>query len=246
MKIIGIIPARFDSSRFPGKPLIDIYGKSMIRRVYEQALKSDLEEIWIATDDERIYDEARSFNGNVVMTSPSIKNGSERCRIAFEDIGGNADGFINVQGDEPLINPKSINLLKKLLSNKHISIATLIKEENDPVALNDPNRIKVVCDKNGMALLFSRSIIPYPRQNSKELKRYTHIGIYGFKRDVVSQLNELNISPEEEAEQLEQLTWMVNGFKIYTAISDYPSFSIDSPQDLEHIKKRWDELKVEH
>jgi len=242
MKIIGIIPARYASTRFPGKPLIDIKDKTMIQRVYEQAAQSNLSEVWVATDDERIKSEVLSWGGKVLMTPESIPNGSERCRFAFKEIGKDADGFINVQGDEPLIHPESINQVIGLLEKDEVQIATLIRTETDEDEIVDPNRVKVVIDRMGRALLFSRSVIPFPRKKPEDLVRYVHIGIYGFKGEVISKLEQLETSPEEKAEQLEQLTWRINGFDIHTAVSEHAGVSIDSPQDYDYLIANWDYL----
>ena len=243
MKVIGIIPARYASSRFPGKPLVDIKGKPMIQRVYEQAIASELEEVYVATDDERIEKVVESFGGKVVLTSKDIRNGSERCIVAFKKVGKDADAFINVQGDEPLIDPKSINELVDLIKQDGVDIATLIRTEEDEDEIVDPNRVKVVVDKKGRALLFSRSVIPFPRKKTLHLKRYIHLGIYAFKSSILDTLSSFNISPEEESEQLEQLTWLINGLDIYTAISESPSISIDTKEDLAYLESNWDVLK---
>ncbi|NND77734.1 MAG: 3-deoxy-manno-octulosonate cytidylyltransferase [Flavobacteriales bacterium] len=244
MKVIGIIPARYASSRFLGKPLVVIRGKSMIQRVYEQARLSKLDEVWVATDDARIYDEIKKCGGNVIMTEEDIPNGSARCRAAFKEIGKGAEAFINIQGDEPFIHPDSINTLISLLRNGNVSIATLIQEEKDEDDIVDPNRVKVVIDKAGKALLFSRSVIPFPRTKPEGLKRYVHLGIYGFKAEILDQLEQLKTSPEEESEQLEQLTWLVNGYDIHTAISPFPSFSIDTQSDLDYVESNWDNIAI--
>ncbi|MEM7160832.1 MAG: 3-deoxy-manno-octulosonate cytidylyltransferase [Bacteroidota bacterium] len=245
MKVIGIIPSRFGSTRFPGKPLIDIHGKSMIQRVYEQCLKSELDEVWVATDDNRIKEEVISFNGQVVMTSPDISNGSERCRVAFRMIQSDADAFINIQGDEPCISPQSINALIQTLKQEEVRIATLIRKEEDEDEIVDPNRVKVVIDKNGKALFFSRSVIPFPRKKPSDLIRYIHVGIYGFKSDCIDELDGMMQSAEEKAEQLEQLTWLVNGIDIYTALSEDNGPAIDSPADYEYALANWKQFAID-
>jgi len=191
VKVIGIIPARYASTRFPGKPLIDIHGKSMIQRVFEQCQKSNLDEVWVATDDVRIEANVQAFGGNVVMTSKDIPNGSERCRIAFKEINSNADAFINIQGDEPIMSPNNINLLIDLLKKDEVQIGTLIQIEEDEDDLVNPNRVKVVIDQEQRAMLFSRSVIPFPRTKPQDLNRHIHIGIYAFKSQILDDLQKI-------------------------------------------------------
>jgi len=238
MKIAGIIPARYASTRFPGKPLVDIGGKTMIRRVYEQALKAtSLTDVIVATDDDRIFNEVKSFGGKVVMTSPNHQNGTERCAEVAATL--NTDVVINIQGDEPFIQPQQINLLAGIFS-KDVPIATLIKEHPFHAldeALSNTARIKVVVNNNLEAMYFSRSLIPFIRNSSKALNTpfYKHIGIYGFRKDVLLELVKLPPSHLELAESLEQLRWLQNGYKIQCAITDMESASVDEPGDLEGL-----------
>lgn len=235
MKILGIIPARFASTRFPGKPLIDIGGKTMIRRVYEQALKAkSLSDLIIATDDQRIYDEVLSFGGKVHMTADH-QNGTERCAEVLHVIG--ADAVINIQGDEPFIHPEQIDLLASLFSDPQCQIGTLIKVSDDVSLLEKVSIIKAVVDKHFKALYFSRSVIPYLRNPDANPTFYKHIGIYGYRADVLKEIVKLKASPLELAESLEQLRWLENGYRIQTAVTTHESISVDVPEDLERIKK---------
>ncbi|MCW5908507.1 MAG: 3-deoxy-manno-octulosonate cytidylyltransferase [Chitinophagales bacterium] len=259
MKVIGIIPARYASSRFPGKPLAAIGNKTMIRRVYEQALKAkSLSQVWVATDDERICNEVKNFGGKVVITSANHKNGTERCAEAAASL--NADIIINIQGDEPFIHPEQIDLLAQCFADANTSISTLIKEHPMNEELHNHARIKVVVNKNMEALYFSRNVIPFVSEHSSvaikgfaqdEKKQvlvtdttsgaatvfYKHIGIYGYRADVLQQIVQLPPSPLEMAESLEQLRWLENGYRIRCALTPHESISIDTPEDLEAVKK---------
>lgn len=234
MNITGIIPARFASTRFPGKPLTDINGKTMIRRVYEQASKSKLlQQVVVATDDERIMNEVRNFGGRVVMTSANHQNGTERCAEAASAIL--ADVIINIQGDEPFIYPEQIDLLAACFTDSEVEIATLIKPQQYSKELLNPARIKVVVNKRMEAMYFSRSIIPFER-NQLNTTFYKHIGIYGFKKDLLAKLVMLKPTILEETESLEQLRWLENGYRIKCAVTDLESLSIDTPEDLLKLK----------
>ena len=234
MNITGIIPARFASTRFPGKPLTDINGKTMIRRVYEQASKSKLlQQVIVATDDERIMNEVRNFGGRVVMTSANHQNGTERCAEAASAI--QADVIINIQGDEPFIYPEQIDLLAACFTDSEVEIATLIKPQQYSKELLNPARIKVVVNKRMEAMYFSRSIIPFER-NQLNTTFYKHIGIYGFKKDLLAKLVMLKPTILEETESLEQLRWLENGYRIKCAVTDLESLSIDTPEDLLKLK----------
>ncbi len=234
MKITGIIPARFASTRFPGKPLTDINSKTMIRRVYEQASKSKLlQQVIVATDDERIMNEVRSFGGLVVMTSANHQNGTERCAEAASAI--QSDIIINIQGDEPFIYPEQIDLLAGCFIDSDVEIATLIKPQQSNEELLNPARIKVVINNRKEAMYFSRSIIPFER-NQLNTTFYKHIGIYGFKKDVLAKLVVLKPTILEETESLEQLRWLENGYRIKCAVTDLESISIDTPEDLLKLK----------
>jgi len=244
MNFLGIIPARHASTRFPGKPLIDIHGKSMIQRVYEQASKSTtLKKVVVATDDERIKKHVESFGGNVMLTSAKHPTGTDRCFEAFEKEGEKFDVVINIQGDEPFIDPGQIDLLCSCFTAKeNVQLATLIKKLNRLDDLVNENTIKVIINKNGEAIYFSRSPLPYHRGldiNNWMNKHvyYKHIGIYGYHSSVLKEITQLPQSPLELAESLEQLRWIENGYKIQTAITDGESHSIDTPGDLEKILK---------
>jgi 3-deoxy-manno-octulosonate cytidylyltransferase (CMP-KDO synthetase) len=242
MDILGIIPARYASNRFPGKPLADIGGRSMISRVYQQCDKAtSLQQVIVATDDERIADHVASFGGHAVMTSPDHGSGTERCAEAIHlwsrHTGKKWEAVINIQGDEPFISPAQINHLAALLQAPGITIGTLVKKIENPDELLDPNLVKVVLDHSGKALYFSRSPIPYLRgKDEKEWVKhhdyFKHIGIYGYRADVLQKLPGLAPSALENAESLEQLRWLSHGFRINTFITEMESISIDTPADL--------------
>jgi len=242
-RFIGIIPARFASTRFPGKPLADIRGKPMIRHVYEQASKA-LETVYVATDDERIYQAVKGFGGDVVMTSALHKSGTDRCAEAVhmveQEKGLPFDVVLNVQGDEPFIDPEQLEHIKACFSDARTQIATLVKAVRTAEELVDPNRPKVVINKNAEAVYFSRSTIPYilgkePANWLDAHLFYMHIGLYGFRRDILPQITSLPQSPLELAESLEQLRWLENGFRITVRTTNYESFGIDTPEDLERL-----------
>ena len=249
MKFIGIIPARYASTRFPGKPLAEICGKTVIRRVYEQASQA-LETVVVATDDERIYDDVESFGGKVVMTRPDHRCGTDRCLEAYEAITTPAwreqndaeTVIINIQGDEPFIQPEQIQALMDCFDSPETQIATLVRPYTDKDTLADlenPNTPKVAWSKTtGEALLFSRSVIPYLRgvDKSEWLTKgsfYRHIGLYAYRADVLAKITKLEPSPIEKAESLEQMRWLENGYRIRIGITDTPTIGIDTPQDLE-------------
>jgi 3-deoxy-manno-octulosonate cytidylyltransferase (CMP-KDO synthetase) len=244
MKCIGIIPARYASTRFPGKPLALINGKTMIRRVYEQATQAGhLSYVLIATDDTRIQEHIETFSGEVVMTSTSHRSGTERCLAALEMLMEKEQGtetfdvLINIQGDEPYIPPSIIDELAACFKDDEIKIATMIRRITSENELLDPNIVKVVIDKNRRAIYFSRTPVPYLRGVEQEdwLKVHTfykHIGMYGYRVDTLSQLVALPPSPLEKAEVLEQLRWIENGFSVQTIVTDYDSLSVDVPNDL--------------
>lgn len=243
IRFIGIIPARYASTRFPGKPLADIRGKSMIQRVYEQASIA-LEEVYVATDDERIFQAVKAFNGRVVMTSSLHKSGTDRCAEAVQVVeqqsGMNFDVVLNIQGDEPFIDPEQIGTLKDCFSSHQTQIATLVKVIRTADELFDPNRPKVVINKSYEALYFSRSTIPYIRGKAPESwpdthPFYLHIGLYGYRRDILPHLTVLQQSSLELAESLEQLRWLENGFRITVRMTTRDSFGIDTPEDLERL-----------
>lgn len=237
MNILGIIPARYGSTRFEGKPLALINGKMMIQRVYEQAKKADkLFEVVVATDDERIYNAVVGFGGKAVMTSTKHKSGTDRCCEVVDKIGNGFDAVINIQGDEPYINPLQINQIAELISDKDTQLASLCKPVYDEEELMSPNAVKVVFDKNGKALYFSRFAIPYLR-NQIERTFYKHIGIYAYKCDVLKKVAALPQSGLELAESLEQLRWLENGYTVRMGVTEFESFSVDVPDDIVKIEK---------
>ncbi len=238
MKFIGIIPARYASSRFPGKPLADLCGKTVIERVYRQAEKA-LETVVVATDDERIANAVKSFGGKVVITSPKHQSGTDRCMEAVEKLGIEADVVINIQGDEPFIQPQQIEALKSCFPT---DIATLAKPFNDNDKLEDlinPNNVKVVFSSiTGNALYFSRSVIPYLRNipQTQWLQSHTfykHIGLYAYRTDILKEITRIQQSTLELTESLEQLRWLENGYQIKVAVSQNASIGIDTPEDLQ-------------
>lgn len=242
MKILGIIPARYASTRFPGKPLVDIHGKTMIQRVYEQSIKTKgLAHVVVATDDERIAGEVTRFGGQYVMTANTHQSGTDRCAEVAEKMP-DYDVIINIQGDEPYISPEQIELLSNCFSDDKTQLATLIKEINTEEELFNVNIPKVVINAQQEALYFSRQTIPYLRNVEKEhwLKThqfYKHIGIYGYRRDVLLALTKLKPSTLEITESLEQLRWLENGFTIKTKVTHLETIAIDTPEDLKKISK---------
>lgn len=241
MNILGIIPSRYSSTRFPGKPLINIDGKTMVQRVYEQAKQAKkLSEVVVATDDNRIFDEVKSFGGNVVMTSDSHESGTERCNEVLENATQSFDVIVNIQGDEPFINPEQINQLCACFDDEKTDIATLVKEIKDRDELFNPNRPKVDVDKNGFAKMFSRKAIPKLSGIDKKnwlshQKYFKHIGIYGYRADVLKSICQLLPSPLEIDERLEQLRWIENNYKIKVAETSFEAIAIDTPEDLKKI-----------
>lgn len=235
---IGIIPARFASTRFPGKPLVDINGKSMIRRVYEQAgLARSLDKVVVATDDERIFDHVRGFGGAVMLTRTEHPSGTDRCAevaLHFPD----AEIILNIQGDEPFIQPEQIDLLTGLLIRRRsFSIATLAKKIEDTSVLYNPNVVKAVFSAKQGALYFSRQPIPFLRGIAPEkwLQHHTfykHIGLYGFRRQALLKVAQLAPTSLERAESLEQLRWLEHGIKIAVGVTEWETVGIDSPEDL--------------
>jgi 3-deoxy-manno-octulosonate cytidylyltransferase (CMP-KDO synthetase) len=245
MKILGIIPARFASTRFPGKPLVDMGGKTMIQRVYEQVQKaSTLTEAVVATDDNRIYDHVRAFGGNVCMTKSTHVSGTDRCFEALSLQTSLFDYVINVQGDEPFIQPEQIDLLGKRLDGR-TEIATLVKAIEDPELLFNPNIVKAVVSKLSEALYFSRSPIPHIRnvptdEWTTRHRFYKHIGMYAYRADVLEKITALEPGILEQAESLEQLRWLENGFRISIEETTAETIGIDTPEDLEKVKKIFD------
>ena len=243
-KTLGIIPARFASSRFPGKPLAEIMGKSMIRRVYEQVQKADrISEVVVATDDERIFNHVKSFGGNVLMTSKEHQSGTDRCAEVIENQQfSDFDLIVNIQGDEPFINPIQIDLLIDFLCQNHgFEIATLAKKIDSKEAIFNPNIVKAVFGSNQKALYFSRHPIPFFRGISEEIWHekgnfFKHIGLYAFRKETLKIISKLPQSPLEKAESLEQLRWLENGYSIGVEITDLETFGIDSPEDLKKVE----------
>jgi 3-deoxy-manno-octulosonate cytidylyltransferase (CMP-KDO synthetase) len=243
MKIIGIIPARYGSTRFPGKPLVDIDGKSMVQRVYEQSSKSNLlSHVIIATDDERIMNHVRDFGGNVMMTSPQHVSGTDRCaEIIRLDTGNKWDVAVNIQGDEPYIQPEQIDLLCACFESPDTSIATLVKEIKSSDELFNHNNVKVILNKNSEAIYFSRSPVPYCRNYPEQewIRHHTyykHIGIYAYRTEVLLEIAQLPKTKLEITESLEQLRWIENNYKIKSQITSFESIAIDTPDDLLRIK----------
>lgn len=250
MNFIGIIPARYASTRFPGKPLADLGGLTMIERVYRQASK-ELDDVWVATDDQRIFDAVRRFGGNVTMTSDKHRSGTDRCFEAYRNINSNADVVINIQGDEPFIDPTQIAAIKGCFDSSDTHIATLVRRFDKSKgfeALFDSNTPKVVFDDDMNALYFSRSIIPYVRNHEwnqwlDHATFHTHIGMYAYRADILQQIVALPQSTLEIAESLEQLRWLQAGYKIKVGITDVDTIGIDTPADLEAARKLLSELK---
>lgn len=237
MKILGIIPARYASTRFPAKPLVDIAGKSMIQRVYEQAKKSNsLSEVIVATDHLEIYNHVRDF-GNVCLTREDHISGTDRCYEVLTQQKTVFDYVINIQGDEPFIKPEQIDLLASMLTGE-VELGTLVKKINSTSDIVNPNLVKVVISKSRDALYFSRSPIPYIRNTPEQEwinnhTFYKHIGMYAYRSDILEEITKLHPSSLEKAESLEQLRWLENGFKIRVAETEFETIGIDTPEDLE-------------
>lgn len=244
MKFLGIIPARYASTRFPAKPLAMLGGKPVIQRVYEQ-VAGVLDDAWVATDDERIESAVKAFGGKVVMTSVDHKSGTDRCFEAYTKIGSGFDVVVNIQGDEPFIQPSQLLAVKACFDDPSTQIATLVKPfsgEDDFAVLENVNSPKVVVNKNMNALYFSRSIIPYQRNADKKdwLKNHTyykHIGLYAYRAEVLKEITSLPQSSLELAESLEQLRWLENGYTIKVGVSEVETIGIDTPQDLEAAER---------
>jgi len=237
MKVLIVIPSRFGSTRFEGKPLVDIAGKSLVRRTYEQALKTNLDaEVVVATDDDRIFNHVQTF-GHCVMTSDQHVSGTDRCFEVLSKINGRFDVLINLQGDEPFILPSQIELLASEFSEHHIDIATLQKPIKTEEELFNPNIVKVISDSDAKAIYFSRQAIPYLRgvETSEWVKQYNyrrHIGMYAFRTEICAELSRLEPSRLEMVESLEQLRWLENGYTISVKDTDFVSPAIDTPSDL--------------
>lgn len=241
LRYVAIIPARYASTRFPGKPLVNIGGKTMIQRVYEQ-VKRAVENVYVATDDQRIYDAVIAFGANVIMTSDQHRSGTDRCFEAFTKLDEWFDVVINVQGDEPFIQPEQIETLINCFDDEETQIATLVKKigMNEIDVLFNPNSPKVVIDNKNHALYFSRSPIPYKRGLDEsnwltEHEYYKHIGIYAYRSEILAEIVKMQPSKLEIAESLEQLRWIENGLRVKVGYSDVESQGIDTPDDLEKI-----------
>jgi 3-deoxy-manno-octulosonate cytidylyltransferase (CMP-KDO synthetase) len=239
--IVGIIPARYASTRFPGKPLVTIEGKSMVQRVYEQAKKCEsLSDVIVATDDSRIEHAVLNFGGRVCMTSSAHPSGTDRCNEVIDRMQINADAIVNIQGDEPFIDPRQIELVCRCFDDHRTELATLIKKISTSEILFNPNSPKVIVDREQFAIYFSRHPIPFVRgtEQNNWIQQYVffqHIGIYGYRTDVLKKITQLPPSSLEVAESLEQLRWIENGFKIKTAITTLETLAIDTPEDLQRI-----------
>jgi 3-deoxy-manno-octulosonate cytidylyltransferase (CMP-KDO synthetase) len=243
MNVLGIIPARYASTRLEGKPLVDLSGKTMIQRVYEKAAKA-LDRVIVATDDIRIEKVVKDFGGNVVMTSPDHTTGTNRCLEAFQKYTENSDAFfnviLNIQGDEPLLDPEQIRSLVNCFTSADVQMATLVIPTTKKEDLN--TGVFVVFDKNYDAMYFSRSIIPYQRDTAKanwsdDHTFYKHVGMYGFRPKALETFANLKETALEKSEKLEQLRWLEEGNKIKIAITKHQSVPIDTAQDLEKVRK---------
>lgn len=247
MKIIGIIPARYGSTRFPGKPLADIHGKSMIRRVHEQAGKAGvLDEVIIATDDRRILSHVLDFGGKAVLTSDRHGSGTERCLEALDvwsrKLGKTWDGVINIQGDEPFIHPEQIMQIAGMLEQR-APIATLVKEITDDNEVADPNVVKVVAGEKGQAVYFSRAVVPFVGKSNQmngpgSFPFLKHVGIYGYQAEILRAIALLPPTSLEKTESLEQLRWLGHGYNIFIAKTDRENIAVDTPEDLSKITNR--------
>lgn len=240
--IAGIIPARFAATRFPGKPLADIAGKTMVQRVWEQASKSkSLDQVVVATDDTRIFDHVVSFGGVAIMTDPQHPSGTDRCMEALQQLKGSFDYVINIQGDEPFIHPEQIDELASVLDGK-VQLATLVAHAQDASFIFSENEAKVVLNDRQEALYFSRSVIPSikgkPKEQWAELHPYVlHVGMYAYRVDTLAAITKLPVGKLEAMEGLEQLRWLEAGYPIQCAFTKYESHSIDVPEDIERILK---------
>ena len=242
MKFTGIIPARYASTRFPGKPLAMLGGKTVIERVYRQ-VADVLGEAYVATDDDRIAKAVEQFGGQAVMTSAAHRSGTDRIEEAARLIGTEADVIINVQGDEPFIQASQLQTLCSLFDDPQVQIGTLAKPFETMEAARNPNSPKIVTDINGYALYFSRSVIPFIRgvETDEWTAHFTflkHIGLYAYRRDVLTEITRLPQSPLEKAESLEQLRWLQNGYRIRVGLTDVETVGIDTPEDLQRAE-RW-------
>lgn len=241
--IVGIIPARYASTRFPGKPLINIRGKSMLQRVYEQAAKAkSLNKVVVATDDKRIYDHVKNFGGDAVMTASHHPSGTDRCWDALQQLNQDYQYVINIQGDEPFIVPEQIDELALVLKDGTVELATQMIEAESYEILFDKGEVKITLNTSNEALYFSRMVIPYikgvdEKDWHKHHRYYRHVGMYAYRTDVLERITTLPVSSLEKAESLEQLRWIENGFKIKCVETKYESHCIDTPEDVEKVLK---------
>ena len=242
--IAGIIPARYASTRFPGKPLIDIHGKSMIRHVYERAAKSrSLDTVVVATDDERILSHVQSFGGNAVMTGVHHASGTDRCWDALQQLGPQYRYVINIQGDEPFIDPDQIDELGAVLNDGTAELATQMIAVNTHEELFDRGEVKIVLNDNKEALYFSRMVIPFikgvdEKEWHKHFTYHRHVGMYAYRRDILEKISALPVSTLEQAESLEQLRWVQAGFKVKCVLTKFESHCIDTPEDIDKVLRR--------
>lgn len=241
MKFIGIIPARYASTRFPGKPLALLGGRPVIQHVYEKAVTA-LGEAYVATDDKRIYDVVLAFGGKAVMTRNDHKSGTDRIEEACQKIGTDADVIINIQGDEPFVHPSQLRIIQRLFDHPQTQIGTLGKRFESMEAVMNPNSPKIVTDKNGFALYFSRSVIPFIRGKEQNcwLEHFPflkHLGIYAYRREILHEITQLPQSSLEIAESLEQLRWLENGYHIRVGLTDIETVGIDTPDDLQKAEE---------
>lgn len=243
MKFLALIPARYASTRFPGKPLADIMGKPMIQRVYERVNQA-FDDCYVATDDARIEACVLGFGGRVVMTSDKHRSGTDRCREAMEKVGGDFDVVVNIQGDEPFIDISQLQQIKSCFDDPKTAIATLIKPFGKHEDIFNPNTPKVVISTDHFALYFSRSVVPYirgtePEDWQKKQQFYKHIGLYAYRCPVLQEISSLPAGILEQAESLEQLRWLENGYRIKVAVTECESYAIDTPEDLEAVKNKF-------
>jgi len=241
MKYIAIIPARYASTRFPGKPLALLGGRPVIQHVYEQVSRV-LDDVWVATDDERIYHAVEHFGGKAVMTRADHPTGTDRIEEAVEKIGAGHDVVVNVQGDEPFVTEAQIKALCACFDRAETQIATLGKPFSDMAAVENPNSPKIVTDLNGFALYFSRSVIPFVRGKERDewlahFPYLKHLGLYAYRREVLREITRLPQSPLEKAESLEQLRWLQNGYRIRVGLTDMETVGIDTPEDLQRAEE---------
>ncbi len=238
MRIIGIIPARYGSSRFPGKPLALIHGVPMILRVVAQAEKcKGLASVVVATDDQRIFDVVRDAGKNVVMTSPDHPSGTDRCLEAFLSLNDGVEAVLNIQGDEPYVRPEQLDQLCDWISKPHVSIATLAVPISEEKTFLDPNKVKVVMNNQGKALYFSRSPIPFERNSSTPNKTLglKHLGLYAYKSLILKEIALLRPSSLELKESLEQLRWLESGYEVYVGVTQWETPAVDTPEDLNRL-----------